>query len=272
MESVFFQKYDDAELLAWKAYEHTSSQSDNHTEIKVLKAESAYIFGRCLHAKRDYDKAAKFYQLSIGFNDKFILAHFGLGQINLGRGNFEEAINSFEKVLSAYPDDWETLKILGSIYARWQGPIEDDKQRESRKKALEFLTKVHNKKPDDIEVILELAQLQESTRPDESLKKYEKALKMLEDDATFEIPAEMYSNIGALHHQLGNYKEAHSYYEKAKEIVLSSVDCSPEEIEAKIVTLDYNLGRLYESIGRNNEAEDIFESILSKKPSYTDGE
>jgi len=263
-------KYDDAELLAWKAYEHTSNQSDNHNEIKALKAESAYIFGRCLHVKRDYDKAAKFYQLSIGFNDKFILAHFGLGQINLGRGNFEDAISSFEKVLSAHPDDCETLKILGSIYARWQGPVEDDKQRESRKKALEFLTKVHDKKPDDIEVILELAQLQESTRPDESLKKYEKALKILEDDSTFEIPAEMYSNIGALHHQLGNYKEAHAYYEKAKEIVLSSVDCSPEEIEAKIVTLDYNLGRLYEAIGRNNEAEEIFDSILSKKPSYTD--
>lgn len=254
----------ESETLAWDAY--------NLLHSGELKAESVYLMARQLHLKREFDRAATQYQRAIDFsNGKFILPYFGLGQIQLGRGEFDQAISSFEKVLAAYPENTETMKILGSIYARWQGPIENDTQRESKKKAYDYLTKVHEKNKNDIEVILELAQLQETSRPDEALKKYQLAMKMLEGHEDFKIPAEMYSNIGTLHYQLGNYVDAKEYYEKAKDVILSDTELSDEEVAAKLITLDYNVGRLFEVLGRYNEAEEIYNDILIRKPGYTDG-
>ena len=51
------------------------------------------------------------------------------------------------------------MKVLGSIYTRWQGAIEDEKLRKLQQKGEELLTKVHEMNPEDVEVIFELAQL-----------------------------------------------------------------------------------------------------------------
>ena len=42
---------------------------------------------------------------------------FGLGQMYIYRGDKENASQCFEKVLKAYPNNYETMKILGSLYA-----------------------------------------------------------------------------------------------------------------------------------------------------------
>lgn len=47
----------------------------------------------------------------------FILPHFGLGQMYIYRGDTENAAQCFERVLKAQPGNYETMKILGSLYA-----------------------------------------------------------------------------------------------------------------------------------------------------------
>lgn len=62
------------------------------------------------------------------------------------------------------PNNYETMKILGSLYA--QLTSSDPKQMlERQKKARELLKKVSDMCPEDVEVLLELAQLQEQADP-----------------------------------------------------------------------------------------------------------
>jgi RNA polymerase-associated protein CTR9 len=266
LANIYFLNNDieKAEETAWAAY--------NNAVQKELKAESCYMIARCHHHKREYEKAFRYYYQATQFGSpKFVLPYYGLGQIHLGRTEFEQAIECFEKVLKEYPEDYETLKVLGSIYTRWQGPVEDDKIKESQRKGEELLRKVHEMNPEDVEVIFELAQLQESTKPLDALKKYEKACVMLESIEDFEVPSEVYCNIGALHYQLGHFEEAKAYYQKAEELLQPKNGLLLlDENEAKLTAVQYNLGRLYESLSRLDISEELYNEILSRKPNHMD--
>lgn len=51
-----------------------------------------------------------------------MLPYFGLGQMYIARGDTDNAAQCFEKVLSAQPGNYETMKILGSLYANSSDP------------------------------------------------------------------------------------------------------------------------------------------------------
>lgn len=67
-----------------------------------------------------------------------------------------QAILCFEKVLSSQPNNYETLKILGSLYANSKVPS----QLVEAKKLLEKVTQQY---PDDVEAWIELASILEAT-------------------------------------------------------------------------------------------------------------
>ena len=67
-----------------------------------------------------------------------------------------QAIQCFEKVLAAQPNNYETLKILGSLYANSKVPG----QLVEAKKLLEKVTQQY---PDDVEAWIELASILEAT-------------------------------------------------------------------------------------------------------------
>jgi len=50
-------------------------------------------------------------------SSSYVLPHFGLGQMYIARGDHDNAAQCFEKVLTAQPGNYETMKILGSLYA-----------------------------------------------------------------------------------------------------------------------------------------------------------
>lgn len=64
-----------------------------------------------------------------------MLPFFGLGQMYIYRGDKENASQCFEKVLKAYPNNYETMKILGSLYAA----SEDQEKRDIAKVHLKNL-------------------------------------------------------------------------------------------------------------------------------------
>ena len=62
-------------------------------------------------------------------NSGYVLPHFGLGQMYIARGDMENAAQCFEKVLATQPGNYETMKILGSLYAN----STDTKKKETAK-------------------------------------------------------------------------------------------------------------------------------------------
>lgn len=89
----------------------------------------------------------------------------------------------------------------------------------------------------------------------------------------FPVPVEVYCNIGALHFQLGHFEQAKPYYEKAEEYLQSkNGGLLLDEDEAKLTAVQYNIGRLYESLCRLDTAEDIYHEILVRKPNHSDCE
>jgi RNA polymerase-associated protein CTR9 len=77
------------------------------------------------------------------------------------------AVGCFEKVLQAYPDNYETLKILGSLYAS----ASDEPTIE---KAIRYLRRVTELNSTNYKAWMELSQLLETTDQPEALAGYER--------------------------------------------------------------------------------------------------
>lgn len=89
-----------------------------------------------LPSQEDYDQAFQYYYQATQFaSSSFVLPFFGLGQMYVYRRDKENAAQCFEKVLKAYPNNYETMKILGSLYAA----SDDQEKRDIAKVCWRFL-------------------------------------------------------------------------------------------------------------------------------------
>ena len=104
-------------------------------------------------------------------------------------------------MLTAAPDNYETKKILGSLYS-----VSSDAAK--REVAKDHLKKVTSEHPDDLEAWIELAGILEETNVHEALSCYEKAADLLKENVSSELPPELLNNMAALHQKLGKFKEA----------------------------------------------------------------
>ena len=93
------------------------------------------------------------------------------------RGDTENASQCFEKVLKVQPGNYETMKILGSLYA-------SSSNEEKRKIAENHLKKVTEQFPEDVEAWIELAQVEA------------------------EVPPEILNNVGSLNFRLNKFEES----------------------------------------------------------------
>lgn len=110
-----------------------------------MRAESCYQLARSFHIQGDYDQAFQYYYQSTQFaGSNFVLPNFGLGQMYISRGDSENAAQCFEKVLKVEPENYETMKILGSLYA-------NSSSQSKRDIAKDYLKKVTTREPDDVE-------------------------------------------------------------------------------------------------------------------------
>lgn len=133
--------------------QHLALHAFHNTEVEAMQAESCYQLARSFHvqvklyrlvlhindflssyfvylyiylytvgffffSQEDYDQAFQYYYQATQFaSSTFVLPFFGLGQMYVYRRDKENAAQCFEKVLKAYPNNYETMKILGSLYA-----------------------------------------------------------------------------------------------------------------------------------------------------------
>ena len=80
----------------------------------------------------DHDQAFQYYYQATQFaSGGYVLPHYGLGQMYIARGDTENAAVCLEKVLASQPNNYETLKILGSLYASSPDPKKREAARVS---------------------------------------------------------------------------------------------------------------------------------------------
>ena len=77
-----------------------------------IRAESCYQVARSYHVKGEYDQAFQYYFQSVSLWPEYPLAQYRLGQMYIFKKEPEKALGCFENVLSACPDNYETLKVF----------------------------------------------------------------------------------------------------------------------------------------------------------------
>ena len=141
----------------YQKVQHLALHAFHGTENEHMRAESCYQLARAFHVQDDYDQAFQYYYQATQFaSSSFILPQFGLGQMYIYRGDAENAAACFEKVLKVQPGNYETMKILGSLYA-------NSVSGTKKETAKAHLKKVTEQFPDDVEAWIELAQILEQT-------------------------------------------------------------------------------------------------------------
>ena len=179
------------------------------------------------------------------------------------KSDFENAALCFEKVLKSSPGNYESLKILASIYS-------NSKDHEKREIAKQNFKKVTEQCPDDVEAWIELAQLLEVNDIQGALNAYGIATKILKEKVQEEIPPEILNNVASLHYRLGNFDDCARYYTAALQSSNNEIIHDKIYYSAIAVTISYNLGRLYEAKYEYELAEKSYRNILSKYPQYID--
>ncbi|CAI4231970.1 unnamed protein product [Auanema sp. JU1783] len=246
-----------SEQLAWHAM--SIAESDQ------IRAEACFQLARCFHCNLDYDKAFKYYYQATTLNHpSFILPYYGLGQLHIQRGEFNQAIHAFENILKVHPNNTETLKVVGSLYAHSEG-----ENAEKRQKAREAFTKYLASYPDDIEVLIDMAQLLEYVDPQKSLAYYEHAVDLLGKEE-IDSPSEIMNNMGSLHMHLGNFKQALECYADAEHRLLMENAMETSDGQNVLLTIRYNKGRCYEHMCLFDDAAEIYKGILKIREDYID--
>ncbi|XP_066988648.1 RNA polymerase-associated protein CTR9 homolog isoform X1 [Macrobrachium rosenbergii] len=249
----------------WAKVQHLCLHAFHNTENESMRAESCYQMARAHHVQEDYSQAFQYYYQATQYAPpNFVLPHYGLGQMYINRGDQENAAQCFEKVLKAQPGNYETMKILGSLYA-------SSTSQSKRDLAKQHLKKVTEQMSDDVEAWIELAQILEGSDLQGSLAAYHKATKLLEDVIQMEIPPEILNNIAALHFRLGNYEEAQKHFKMAWDrCEAEKQQEQPQYYSSISVTIKYNTGRLYEMFCQFDKAEKLYKEILQDHPNYVD--
>ncbi|KAF7992065.1 hypothetical protein HCN44_001390 [Aphidius gifuensis] len=244
--------------------QHLALHAFHNTENEAMRAESCYQLARAFHVQIDYDQAFQYYYQATQFAPAaFVLPHFGLGQMYVYRGDSENAAGCFEKVLKAQPGNYETMKILGSLYA-------NSSSQSKRDIAKSHLRKVTEQFPDDVEAWIELAQILEQSDLTGALNAYNTAIKILKDTVQADIPSEILNNVGALHYRLNNLEEAKKNFEDSLAHSKLSAQDDPAYYNSIAVTTTYNLARLSESLCVFDRAEELYKDILKEHPNYVD--
>ena len=191
--------------------QHLAQHAIQLTENEAMRAESCYHKARAFHAQGDHSQAFQYYYQSTQFaSPSFVLPHYGLGQLYISRGDIENAAQCFERVLKAQPGNYETMRILGALYAS----SDNDEKREIAKSHLKKVTEQFH---DDVEAWIELAEILVQSDLHASLSANLTATKIFKDNVDIDIPPEILNNMGSIHYLLGNMNEAKTHFEQALE-------------------------------------------------------
>lgn len=170
----------------------------------------------------------------------------------------------FEKVLKVHPNNYETMKILGSLYA-------NSSSQSKRETAKNHLKKVTEQASDDVEAWIELAQiLEQSADLQGSLNAYNQAVKLLTENVEQDVPPEIWNNMAALFYRMGQLPEAKEKLEQALEKTKLEAQQDAQYYDSIAVTMTYNMARLFEEMCEFDQSDKLYKNILKEHPNYID--
>ncbi|RMZ83644.1 hypothetical protein DV738_g1059, partial [Chaetothyriales sp. CBS 135597] len=294
------------------------------TDVNAVVSDGWYLLARKEHIKGDLDKAREYYNRSDSARGgTFIPAKFGLAQLLLLRGETENAKYSLDRISQQKIVDVRTIQgcLLAEDYfnAQKNRPA-DAKEKaalaELKAKAIKTLEGVRDSWKDeaakhkvDETILLYLARLYETEKPEESLK----CLKQVEQlqinkippdeapayeegqtDAEYAnklraaLPPQLLNNEACLFYESGMYDVARETFEialdacvqltkrqaaekeAATEGALDAEDVDTSDADALVTTISYNLARTYEAMGNVEDAEKVYAGLLQRHPDYAD--
>jgi len=154
-------------------------------------------------------------------------------------GNYERAIQAYEKLLEENPDIYIINQNIGNCYF----------QLEQYDKAVEYYEKILVGDPENTEAMLLIGKAYENKGDDEKALEWYQKIKF----ENIDDPVVLY-NIGTRFYNMANYEEALKYYQRSVEVKEDFPDGF------------YQLGLTYLTLGKNEEAIARFEKYLELDP------
>ena len=196
--------------------------------------------------------------------------------------------------MTHYPKCIEAMTILGTLYAEEvfavgaQTGVSGAKDDIStvHKKAIQLLEAVRNcwKDPKrnlrpDTSLLLILAKLYEGEQHEKALQCLQQVQQLeveaINEDESGEeqnLPPQLLNNIAVLQFHQGNHDVARELYQTALTTcaALAQKNAEGVDTDALVTTLSYNLARLEEAAGNQEDAIKLYEGLLARHEDYVD--
>jgi len=210
---------------------------DEIDNIKDKKIQSLFEKGNTYYYKGNYDKAIEYYEKAIELKSDDEV-YYNMGYVYCNKGNYDKAIECYEKAIELKPDKNEAYNNMGNAYYN-KGNY--DKAIECYEKAIEL-------KPDKDKAYYNMGNAYYNKgNYDKAIECYEKAIELKPDD-------EAYYNMGNAYENKGDYDKAIECYEKA-------IELKPDKNEAY-----NNMGFAYENKGDYDKVIECYEKAIELKP------
>jgi len=238
------------------------------TDKKLPDTTEDFKLGNEYYDKGDYDKAIDCYQKAIDIkpDDE---AYYNMGIVYDAKGDYDKAIEYYQKAIELNPNDNETYYNMGNAYYN-KGDYE---------KAIECYQKAIEINPDDEAYYnMGLAYYNKGDY-EKAIECYQKAIEINPDD-------EAYYNMGIVYDAKGDYDKAIEYYQKAIDIQPNdeaynnmgiayknkgnydkAIECYQKaiELDKQYVLPKYNLQELFrDRLDKIPEAKELFNEIKDK--------
>lgn len=172
-------------------------------EERNLKARVFFNLGVAQHMKGNYSDAIASYEEALGMEPEFADAHYGMGNAHYKMGEYEAAVSDFSEAILLAPGHVAAIGNLGNVYFDMGMP---DKAISQYKDALNLL-------PTSLILLnnLGLANV-ELRRFEEAIETFERVIELDSNGASG------YTNLGYAYTRRGMFDEAFAQYKKAVSI------------------------------------------------------
>lgn len=288
--------WDNADKLAHKAIQYT--------DVNAIASDGWYLLARKAHYNGDTERASDYYRRADeargGADTGYLPAKFGISQLSVLKQDLGEAKLRLEKMIQQSKNH-EAMILLGTLYAEeifssQGGDLKEDKSAEM-KKAITLLEGARTAWKDskrnlvpDSSVLLNLARLYEAENPDKSLQclqqveqlELEQIPESEKPDESLEeteaqmavrklLPPQLLNNIGCFHFQAEKFELASQMFEAALGACMRMSDKDPNaDTDALVSTISFNLARSYEGSGLQDKAMEVYDGLLARHDDYTD--
>jgi RNA polymerase-associated protein CTR9 len=170
----------------------------------TVQAETFYQIARCYHVQAEYDRAFNNYKFAHERNPEHTLAMFGYAQLLMRQNAFDEASRLLERVSEKYRDNFEVLRLLGSVY------LKTGKEKNAR----QVLAKATKLYPNEIETWLEYAYACLPVSTDQSYDAFRTVVRLAAQSGT-ELPWIFWNNLGVTCHMMNKFVDSLKAYMQA---------------------------------------------------------